>query len=129
MKNIFACLLLGTAALLSAGTRAEPLWLAQLTPEERHRLHERWENASPEQRAAVRRELRERWSEAPPEQREQERLRLMKQMNRAPLRDRDGPRERWQESPPPRAPHDGFGAGFEQRRIENEGTGLRPRGR
>lgn len=124
MNKTLAWLLLSTSALLSAAAWAGPtesLWLAQLTPEERQRLRERWENASPEQRAAVRQELRERWNEAPPELREQQRQRMMEQLNRAP------PREQWQEPPPNRLPRDGFGAGFEQRRIENEGPRRPPR--
>ena len=120
--NRFTARIALTAALLAASAWAcanEPIRLAQLSPEERHRLHERWEHASPEERAALRRELRERWGDAPPEQREQQRLRLMEQMNRQAPRDYDRPREQWQESQPNRYPRDGFGAGFEQRRIEN----------
>ncbi len=132
MNKILAWVLLSIGPLLAAGAWAdmpEPFLLAQLTPEERHRLHERWENASPEQRAAVRKELRERWNEAPPEQREQQRLILMERLSRTPLRDRDNPRELWQESQPNRLQRDGFGAGFEQRHIENDGPErpLRPR--
>lgn len=129
MNKTMAWILLATSALLTtsawADVKAEPFWLAQLTPEERHRLHERWENATPEERAAVRRALRERWNDAPPELREQQRMRLLERLNRAPSRDRDGPRERWLESQPEHLERDGYGAGYEQRHFENE-EGRRP---
>ena len=117
--NRFTARIALAAALLAASAWAYangPIRLAQLSPEERHRLHERWEHASPEDRAAIRRELRERWGDAPPEQREQQRLRLLEQMNRQAPRD-NRPREQWQEQQ--RFPRDGFGEGFEQRRIDN----------
>ncbi|TCS72605.1 uncharacterized protein DUF3106 [Sulfuritortus calidifontis] len=84
------------------------LWLAQMTPEQRERLRERWERTSPEERAAIRRELRERVQNIPPEQREQVRNRLIERMQ--PARQE---RERPQEAEPPR---NGFGQGFEHRR-------------
>lgn len=84
------------------------LWLAQMTPEQRERLRERWERTSPEERAAIRRELRERAQSVPPEQREQVRSRLIERMQPAGQE-----RERQQEADQPR---NGFGQGFEHRR-------------
>ena len=129
MNKTLAWLLLCLGPLLATGAWAEmrePVWLAQLTPEQRRQLHERWEHASPEELAAVRRELRERWPDAPPELREQQRQRLIEQLNRRPPRELDDPREQWRDARPNR--EDGYGAGYEQRRIEREGFGRPPRG-
>lgn len=106
--------------------RPDRVWLAQMTPEQRERLRERWEHTSAEERAAIRRELRERIQNIPPEQREQIRNRLIERMQ--PARQE---RERLQEADLPREAN-GFGQGFEHRheRMEWSEPGAdRPAGR
>lgn len=139
MNKFLAWMLLCLSPWLAAGTQAgttepsasarNPIWLAQLSPEERRRLHERWEHASPAERAAVREELRERWRDVPPEQRELQRQQLIEGLRPMPPRDRDFPREQSMQPMPERPQPAGFGAGFEQRRIEREGPGRQPGGR
>jgi hypothetical protein len=88
------------------------MWLAQMTPEERRRLRERWESTPPEERAAIRRELRERVQNVPPEQREQIRSRLIEHMQPA-RQERERPLEA-------DLPRNGFGQGFEHRHERME---------
>lgn len=135
MNKTLAWLLLCLGPWLATGVRADAadpgasararIWLAQLSPEERRRLHERWERASPDERATVREELRERWRDVPPEQRELQRRQLIEGLRPAPPRDR----EQWAQPMPERPQQGGFGAGFEQRRIEREGPARQPGGR
>ncbi len=117
-RNLLLALLLGLAALPAQARDDDyrsqgPMqaMLAQLTPEERQALRERWEQASPEERLKLRREFRERM-----------------------LRQRDGLGDRWSQEdrrgPPVRDDRErtgrddrddqgSFGTGFERRRHEN----------
>ncbi len=104
------------------------LWLAQMSPEQRERLRERWEHTSPEERAAIRRELRERIRDIPPEEREQLRRRLL-EATPPPSRAEPEPRaERWQTMP---RESNGFGQGYERRqeRLERQPPDRPTRGR
>lgn len=106
MKKTLLTLLLAAAALpalaeeYSVTVFAEPFArVAQLTPEERRALRQRWQEASPEERQQLRREFQDRQQER--SERRRERM------------------ERWQEQPG--NGRDGnFGTGFERRRYENE---------
>lgn len=77
------------------------LQVAQLSPEERRALRERWEMASPEERMDMRRRFQERMQPALPEERPARR------------RDNEARRESWAPHPP--ADFGGFGTGFERR--------------
>ncbi len=106
-------LILATAVMLAAGTAMAnergafsgpsvgPV--AELTPDERARFRERWQEMPPEQREAVRDRLRQDWQKLPPEERQNRRQELMERRN-----DRgDGP------SPRDRRKRDeGFGQGY-----------------
>lgn len=102
--------------------------LAQLNPEERRAIRERWELASPEERVRMREEFLQRRMTSPDslERRREaiERLRNTGAEERQSLR-RDNPvgPERGEALParPGRWNESGFGAGFERRRQE-EGT-------
>lgn len=96
--------------------RQGQLWLAQMTPEQRERLRERWEHTSPEERAAIRRELRERIQDIPPEEREQIRHRLIERMQPAKQE-----HERLREADLPR---NSFGQGYENRHERMERSAL-----
>lgn len=50
--------------------------VAELSPDERAWLRERWQRLPPEDRESLRRELREKWDELPPEERQQRRKEL-----------------------------------------------------
>ncbi len=50
--------------------------VAREAPSHRERMLERWQNATPEERRAVRSEIRERWEDASPRERRQARRRL-----------------------------------------------------
>lgn len=88
------------------------LQVAQLAPEERRMLRERWKQASPEERMDMRRQFQERLQQRSPEQRQ----RLREQ------------RDQWSgRMPTPPSPSDfaggasNFGTGFEQRRPGQPG--------
>jgi hypothetical protein len=78
--------------------QALPL-VAQMSQEERRTLRERWEYASPEERAQMRRIFQERLRQMPPERFDPRPNELREQMN-----------ERWLGN--------GFGTGYEHRRYE-----------
>ena len=85
--------------------------VAQLAPEVRAMLRERWEQASPEERMDMRRQFQERMQQRSPEERDAQRRRLQEQ------------RDQWTgriPNPPNPADFSGmggnFGTGFEQRR-------------
>ncbi|MEW5770108.1 MAG: hypothetical protein AB1831_07045 [Pseudomonadota bacterium] len=113
-RKALMTLLLALAALPAAaqdfgGVFGAPLpQVAQLSPEERRQMRERWENAGPEERAAMRRTFQER----------------MHRMQREPM----GPgrmegRERWRET----GEGMGYGMGYEHRRYqEDAGYGPAP---
>lgn len=93
------------------------LWLAQMSHEQRERLRERWEQTSPEERAAIRRELRERIQNVPPEEREQLRRRMLEEAPPSPRLEREPRSERWQAAP---RESGGFGQGYEHRHERME---------
>jgi len=97
--------------------------VAQLSPEERRSLRERWEQAAPDERATLRREFRERLRQVPPEGREILRQELMHRWQGPVPENRDRVRSQDHRGQPAEAtPRDngwrGFGRGFE-RRFEN----------
>jgi hypothetical protein len=102
--------------------------VAQLAPEERRMLRERWEQASPEERMEIRRRLQERVQQASPEEREAGRRRLIERWRDLPREERQRLREQFDplggRLPMPPGPGDfagavgSFGSGFEQRRPE-----------
>jgi len=51
--------------------------VAELSPDERARFRERWQEMPPEQRDAVRNRLRQGWRDLPPEQRQARRQNLI----------------------------------------------------
>jgi hypothetical protein len=92
------------------------LQVAQLAPDMRRMLRERWEQASPEERMEMRRQFQERLQQRPPEEREASRQRPREQ------------RESWTgRMPNLPGPSDfagaagNFGTGFEQRRPGQAG--------
>jgi hypothetical protein len=103
------------------------LQVAQLAPDVRRMLRERWEQASPEERMEMRRQFQERLQQRPPEEREASRQRQRE------------PREPWtSRMPNPPDPADfagmagNFGTGFEQRRPgqpaqDDNASGFDPR--
>lgn len=75
--------------------------VAQMSHEERHALRERWEHASPEERAQLRRAFQDRLRRMPAEPFESRGMEMREQMH-----------DRWQEG--------GFGTGYEHRRFERD---------
>jgi hypothetical protein len=99
---LLALLALPAGARDFGGLFGQPLpHVAQMSQEERRALRERWEQASPEERADLRRMF-------------QDRMRRMPSVPFAPPGMDMGERvyERWQE--------EGFGTGYEQRRHEDD---------
>jgi len=109
--------------------------VAQLAPEVRRMLRERWEQAGPEERMEMRRQFQERLQQRSPEEREALRQRLEERRGGMPpeqrqrLRDQ---RDQWTgRVPNPPNPADfaggggnfggNFGTGFEQRRPAQPG--------
>jgi hypothetical protein len=128
--------LLATPALASDAVErmfvGPALQVAQLAPEARRMLRERWEQASPEERMEMRRQFQERLQQRPPEEREALRQRLedrwsgMTPEQRQRLRE---PRDAWTgRMPAAPDPADfagmggNFGTGFEQRRPAQPGA-------
>jgi hypothetical protein len=121
-KVLMTLLLSVLAAPVLASDTVESMFVgpaiqvAQLAPEMRRMLRERWEQASPEERMEMRRQFQERLQQRPPEEREAVRQRLREQ------------RDQWTgRMPPPPGPADfagaasNFGTGFEQRRPDQPG--------
>ncbi len=120
MKKTFLALLLATATLPAFAdgfgwyVPVEPfVQVAQLTPQERRDLRERWEEVSPEQRVQLRREFQERlrqWGD-------QGQRRGMRE-----LRGQEGQYNRYGREDD-RDPNDlgdnGYGTGYEHRRFED----------
>jgi hypothetical protein len=93
---------------------AEPLPLvAQMSQEERRLLRERWEQASPEERAELRRAFQERLRRMPAESFDPRRM-DMKPFWADP-RDKADPTRTYQ-------PDNGYGTGYERRRHEEKET-------
>lgn len=101
--------------------------VAQLSPEERRALRDRWEQAAPDERAVMRREFKERLRQVPPEQREIRRNEFIQHWQNLPPQERErlrAQREERRGPPADLAPPDGgmrgfgFGRGYE-RRFEN----------
>ena len=91
--------------------------LAQLGPEERQMLRERWEQASPEQRMEMRRLFQERLQSVSPDEREAQRRQSEPRRGEAPQDQRNRQREGWTgRLPNPAGDLSGFGTGFERRR-------------
>lgn len=85
-------------------------FVAQMSQEDRRVLRERWEQASPEERAYLRREFQERLRPVTPD-RYGSREREMREEIRQEMRERMY--ERWEGN--------GFGTGYEHRRHEESG--------
>ena len=97
-----------------SGMFGQPLVkLAQLSPDERRALRERWEAASPEERIRMRQFFQDRMRQLPAPA--QEALRLP--FPGMPLRDAPRDREEHRRAGPP--PDSSFGFGFERRRTED----------
>lgn len=70
-RRILIAMLLALATLPAAADESGTVFapalgkLAQLTPDERRALRERWENASPEERVRMRRAIQERMRQMP----------------------------------------------------------------
>ncbi len=112
MPLLIALLALPAAARDFGSVFAQPLPLvAQMSQEERRALRERWEQASPEERAQLRKAFQERLRMAPPEQFDPRR------MDMRPFwgdpRDKAGPARDYR-------PDDGYGTGYERRRHEKD---------
>lgn len=111
---------------------ARPEWggrgpyLAQLSPEERRALRERWEHMPPEERAALREQFREHVQNLPPEERERHRQEIMQRWRELPAEERAARWREWQER---RGAHD-YGPAYEpqERRFEGFGRGYEQRG-
>jgi hypothetical protein len=123
MKSKVLLTLLLTAAALPAaaggfgdvafsGIFAQPLpYVAQLSQEERRALRERWERATPEERAQLRRDFEERLRRMPSEQFDPRRMNMRDGWRN--MRDGMGPAmDFWQD--------DGYGTGYEHRRYQEE---------
>lgn len=119
-KTLLALLLALTAmpALADEGGSRFPnpmqTMLAQLTPEERRVLRERWENASPEERMKMRRDFRERQMRQRDPEGERGNWTEDDSRGRKP---RDEERQRGYRNS--REDEGSFGMGFERRRFEN----------
>lgn len=125
MTKMLSALLLTLATLPALADQADSgmfgqpfLKLAQLSPDERRALRERWEQASPEERMRLRQFFQERMRQLPAEAQDAIRIPLPG----APF----GERRREREKHRANSPADGsFGFGFERRRFE-EGQPERP---
>ena len=135
-KVLMTLLLSAIATPILAGDAIERMFIgpaiqvAQLAPEERRMMRERWEQASPEERMEIRRQFQERLQQPSPEEREARRRKLEERSagiapeQRQRLREL---RDQWAgRIPNPPGPADfagmggnfggNFGTGFEQRR-------------
>jgi hypothetical protein len=131
-KVLVTLLLSAIATPILAGDAIERLFIdpaiqvAQLAPEERRMMRERWEQASPEERMAIRRQLQERLQQVPPEEREARRRKQEERWSGVTPEQRQRLREQRDQwvgrIPNPPSPADfagaasNFGSGFEQRR-------------
>lgn len=106
-RKVLITLLLGLAALPAAAQEWGPVfgqplpYLAQMSQEERRLLRERWEQASPEERAQLRRSFQERLRHMPGESYINRGMDMGEQMMD---RRRDG----------------GYGTGYEYRRHDDD---------
>lgn len=97
-----------------SGMFGQPLVkLAQLSPDERRALRERWEAASPEERIRMRQFFQDRMRQLPAPAQDAMRL----PFPGMPLRDNAREREDHRRAGPP--PDSSFGFGFERRRSED----------
>lgn len=114
-RKILATLLFTLAALPATaqdfgGVVSSP-WgvVAQMSREERQALRERWEEATPEERARIRRSFQDRLRMNAQEQPDQ---------HWVDTRHGRGVRERAESGMPMAPGHGGFGMGYEQRRFD-----------
>jgi hypothetical protein len=119
-KTLMALLLaLGTLPVALPATAgdfgsvfAQPMGLiAQLSGDERRALRERWEEASPEERAELRRNFQQRLRQLPPERMDP------REMGENMRRAMPAPANDWIPS--------GFGTGYEHRREDEDRRGRR----
>jgi len=110
MPLLFVLLALPAAAQDFGSVFGQPLPLvAQMSQEERRALRERWEHASPEERAKLRKAFQERLRMPSPEQFDPRRMDLRRGRDKS--RDMVDTMENFM-------PGNGFGTGYEQRRFD-----------
>jgi len=137
MRTATALLILLGVASLAQTVRADAyapwqrggeLMVAQMSPDERRAMRERWERMPPDERAVLRGQFQARLRTVPPEERELRRRELMERWRSLPPGERELRRREMQDG-------HGYGRGFETRDLEEErpdwgfGTDRRGRGR